>query len=321
MCTNLLFSNNVFKTAGGSLLGGSAAVKGGGGGVKSSIQQQQMSKAAQAQLVQMQLTVCNILFYIYENESSWPEIFVRAYIDDSMGERNWVDSTVCKEFVDNIRTAFATKPIPAHFSTVQPPPPTSSSANTATSHSVETTASDLACFKITDDEQQQISESLSMKKCQTQRRYASTKDQVRQLVIDLVKNYMSSSTVKTQPLVAIKRPSGSAVSTVAAAAAAAAAGSNQSIDNKNFIKLLQNICGIDAEMRAICLSKIDAWLLNPKLEPSAQDLLMAICVNSHDLNSASVENNSFIQQIIKIKPKLKQHQHYFECIRYIVYCN
>ena len=37
-------------------------------------------------------------------------------MDDSLGERNWVDSVACKEFVDNVRTAFYTKPIP----TVQP---------------------------------------------------------------------------------------------------------------------------------------------------------------------------------------------------------
>lgn len=57
-------------------------------------------------------TICEILMNAYENESTWPEIFVRAYIDDSLGERNWVDLAACKTFVDNIKTAFNTKPIP-----------------------------------------------------------------------------------------------------------------------------------------------------------------------------------------------------------------
>lgn len=34
---------------------------------------------------------------------------VQVYIEDSLGERIWVDSCHCKTFVDNIQTAFATR--------------------------------------------------------------------------------------------------------------------------------------------------------------------------------------------------------------------
>lgn len=34
---------------------------------------------------------------------------VQVYIEDSLGERIWVDSPHCKTFVDNIQTAFNTK--------------------------------------------------------------------------------------------------------------------------------------------------------------------------------------------------------------------
>lgn len=33
----------------------------------------------------------------------------QVYIEDSLGERIWVDSSHCKNFVDNIQTAFSTK--------------------------------------------------------------------------------------------------------------------------------------------------------------------------------------------------------------------
>lgn len=33
----------------------------------------------------------------------------QVYIEDSLGERIWVDSSHCKNFVDNIQTAFGTK--------------------------------------------------------------------------------------------------------------------------------------------------------------------------------------------------------------------
>ena len=60
----------------------------------------------------IQPTICNILHAVYQNETSWPEIFIKAYFDDSLGERTWVDNPSCKEFVQNTATAFNTKPIP-----------------------------------------------------------------------------------------------------------------------------------------------------------------------------------------------------------------
>lgn len=35
-------------------------------------------------------------------------LFFQVYIEDSLGERIWVDSSHCKNFVDNIQTAFGT---------------------------------------------------------------------------------------------------------------------------------------------------------------------------------------------------------------------
>ncbi|TSS23714.1 Integrator complex subunit 1 [Bagarius yarrelli] len=52
---------------------------------------------------------CNLLMAAYEEDENWPEIFVKVYIEDSLGERIWVDSSHCKTFVDNIQTAFNTK--------------------------------------------------------------------------------------------------------------------------------------------------------------------------------------------------------------------
>ena len=38
----------------------------------------------------------------------------QAYVEDSLGDRIWVDSEHCREFVDNILTAFETR-MPANF--------------------------------------------------------------------------------------------------------------------------------------------------------------------------------------------------------------
>ena len=55
------------------------------------------------------ILVCNLLNAAFEKESVWPEAFVQLYIEDSLGERIWVDSDDCKPFVEGILTAFGTK--------------------------------------------------------------------------------------------------------------------------------------------------------------------------------------------------------------------
>ena len=50
----------------------------------------------------------------FQKERNWPEIFVRVFIEDAMGERVWVEHPDCKGFVENIITAFGTKMPPAH---------------------------------------------------------------------------------------------------------------------------------------------------------------------------------------------------------------
>ncbi|XP_035215176.1 integrator complex subunit 1-like [Stegodyphus dumicola] len=57
----------------------------------------------------------NILMAAYKEESNWPEVFVKAYVEDSLAERVWVDHDYCKGFVDNILTAFKTKSIPKNL--------------------------------------------------------------------------------------------------------------------------------------------------------------------------------------------------------------
>jgi hypothetical protein len=63
----------------------------------------------------VQQLICNLLYKLYENETQWPDLFIKSYIDDALIERNWVDSDLCKEFVQNILLAFHTKIIPFSF--------------------------------------------------------------------------------------------------------------------------------------------------------------------------------------------------------------
>lgn len=52
---------------------------------------------------------CNLLLSGGEEDPNWPESFLKVFIEDSVGERVWVDREECQGFVGNILTAFNTK--------------------------------------------------------------------------------------------------------------------------------------------------------------------------------------------------------------------
>ncbi|XP_058814949.1 integrator complex subunit 1 [Topomyia yanbarensis] len=52
---------------------------------------------------------CNLLARGYSDKKQWPETLIRAYIDDAMNDRVWVDYEECAPFTDNCVAAFGTK--------------------------------------------------------------------------------------------------------------------------------------------------------------------------------------------------------------------
>lgn len=52
---------------------------------------------------------CNLLLAGCEDERNWPESFIKVFVEDSVGERVWVDREECQGFVENLLTAFNTK--------------------------------------------------------------------------------------------------------------------------------------------------------------------------------------------------------------------
>ncbi|XP_049537628.1 integrator complex subunit 1 [Anopheles darlingi] len=57
----------------------------------------------------MHILACNLLARGYTDKKQWPESFIRAYIDDAINDRVWVDYEECAPFTDNIVAAFGTK--------------------------------------------------------------------------------------------------------------------------------------------------------------------------------------------------------------------
>ncbi len=46
---------------------------------------------------------------------TWPSTFIRVFLDDSLGDRTWVDKSECQPFVRNLLTAFKTEVPPSEF--------------------------------------------------------------------------------------------------------------------------------------------------------------------------------------------------------------
>ena len=51
----------------------------------------------------------NVLLAVYHDENNWPDQFLKVFIEDSLGERVWVDNEDCKGFVDNLLASFDTR--------------------------------------------------------------------------------------------------------------------------------------------------------------------------------------------------------------------
>uniref|UniRef100_A0A673K780 Integrator complex subunit 1 n=1 Tax=Sinocyclocheilus rhinocerous TaxID=307959 RepID=A0A673K780_9TELE len=220
---------------------------------------------------------CNLLMAAYEEDENWPEIFVKVYIEDSLGERIWVDSSHCKTFVDNIQTAFTTKM-----------PPKSMLLQTETGRSGGDLSAGNSPHPSTPDEDEGQTELLIAEEKlspeddgQDMPRYEELAESVEEYVLDVLRDQLN----RRQPMDNVSR---------------------------NLLRLLTATCGYK-EVRLMAVQRLEMWLQNPKLTRPAQDLLMSLCMNCNTHGSDDME---VISNLIKIrlKPKVLLN-HYMLCVR------
>ncbi|XP_041085544.1 integrator complex subunit 1-like isoform X1 [Polyodon spathula] len=220
---------------------------------------------------------CNLLMAAYEEDENWPEIFVKVYIEDSLGERIWVDSSHCKNFVDNIQTAFGTK-MPPKSMLLQIDTGRSSGELSAGSSPHPSTPDE-------DDNQAELliaEEKLSPEdEGQVMPRYEELAESVEDYVLDVLRDQLN----RRQPMDNVSR---------------------------NLLRLLTATCGYK-DVRQMTVQRLEMWLQNPKLTRPAQDLLMSLCMNC---NTHGAEDMEVVSSLIKIrlKPKVLLN-HYMLCIR------
>ncbi|XP_075851349.1 integrator complex subunit 1 isoform X1 [Microcebus murinus] len=220
---------------------------------------------------------CNLLMAAYEEDENWPEIFVKVYIEDSLGERVWVDSLHCRTFVDNIQTAFNTK-MPPKSMLLQ--------------GEVGRSGGDLSSGSsphpsLTEEEDSQSELLIAEEKLSPEQegqlmpRYDDLAESVEEYVLDMLRDQLN----RRQPIDNVSR---------------------------NLLRLLTSTCGYK-EVRLMTVQKLEMWLQNPKLTRPAQDLLMSVCMNC---NTHGSEDMDVISHLIKIrlKPKVLLN-HYMLCVR------
>lgn len=220
---------------------------------------------------------CNLLMAAYEEDENWPEIFVKVYIEDSLGERIWVDSSHCKTFVDNIQTAFNTKM-----------PPKSMMLQTESSRlGGDLSAGNSPHPSTPDDDDNQTELLIAEEKLspeeegQAMARYDELTESVEDYVLDVLKEQLN----RRQPMDNVSR---------------------------NLLRLLTATCGYK-EVRLMAVQRLEMWLQNPKLTRPAQDLLMSLCMNcrTHGADDLDVISNLIK---IRLKPKVLLN-HYMLCVR------
>ncbi|XP_069125387.1 integrator complex subunit 1-like [Argopecten irradians] len=94
-------------------------------------------------------------------------------------------------------------------------------------------------------------------------------------------------------------------------------GRRQTMDtsSRNVIRLMTATCGY-SQVRIQVAQRLEMWLQNPKLTRSAQDLLMALCMNCNQYDQNDIE---VLSQLVKIRMKTKPLlNHFLSCIRELI---
>ncbi|XP_025095936.1 integrator complex subunit 1-like isoform X2 [Pomacea canaliculata] len=220
---------------------------------------------------------CNVLMSAFSEEENWPDNFVKMYIDDSLGERVWVDREDCKGFVENIQTAFRTKASPRCLLVggLEPAPGGGSPVQGLTEEDEGSKSSDGG------DSERSSSSSIPGADLATYPRYPNQQNSIQASVLEVVREQLAR---------------------------------RQAMDAscRNLIRLMTATSGY-GEIRSMAVQRIEMWLQNPKLTRTAQDLLLAVCTNCTQEDSVDLE---VISQLLKIRLKTKPLvSHYLVCMR------
>jgi integrator complex subunit 1 len=201
------------------------------------------SKAGAAS--QVPVLAANLLLCVYHDETSWPDTFLKVFVEDSLGDRVWVDHDACKGFVDNILASFGTRMPPksmmqqdvlsatgaavaAVTKLVDPAAGATSSPSHLTSGDDASMDETLTTGAATVSETKEMLDNIAVMS-----RFAHNEQFVVQYVTDVINEALN------------RRTTASDVS-------------------RNLLKLMISTAGIP-EVRLIIAQKLEVWIQNPKV--------------------------------------------------------
>ncbi|KAK9886100.1 hypothetical protein WA026_014889 [Henosepilachna vigintioctopunctata] len=127
------------------------------------------------------ILLINLLMHAYSDVGHWPELFVKLFVEDAVGDRIWIDNPYCKPFVDNIITAFNTKL-----------PPKSLLLSETWTTGIRDTSSPLTINSIDDEEA--FSEHRALVdtwNTKVYSRFSQTQENVEQIVLEAIKEQLN----------------------------------------------------------------------------------------------------------------------------------
>jgi len=214
---------------------------------------------------------CNILLHAFQGEDTWPQSLIKAYVEDALGDRSWVDNENNKTFVQNIIAAFGTI-------LVKKPSQSVGQRTSVVTSTMEQSSSNLV---VGGSEQEREGESIVLETSETSdvfNRYALKNDSsaIQSFIHEVVKEQLN----KRQMIDSISR---------------------------NLLRFLTTVCGY-SEVRLLASQRLETWLQNPKLTRPAQELLMSVAMNcnSHSLDDIEVIGN-LVRMRLKTKPLANQY--------------
>ncbi|RWS07795.1 Integrator complex subunit 1-like protein [Dinothrombium tinctorium] len=236
--------------------------------------------------ISLPILSANVLLAAFHDENSWPNAFVKVFIDDSLGDRIWVDNDACKGFVDNIITAFGTKMPPKHLlsqditlnlpgNTSKIESPASSSPNHP-SNQDDSNDDAPSSSVIVNELKERLGEDIAVLP-----RYIHQQDFVAEYVSEVINEQLNRRQVPSEI-------------------------------NRNVLKLLISTIGV-MKVRLIVSQRLEIWLQNPKLTRPAQDLLLALCMNCNEHDTDVI--SSLVKMRLKMKPLMN---HFVFCIRELI---
>ena len=230
--------------------------------------------------------VCQILWRAYKDQNSWPDEFIEVYVEDSLGEQNWIKNPDCQVFISNIQTAFETRtstwkldrskilpnvPLSASNTQTSVNDETSNDSSTAMSMSNEMivghgTESDLAILNSDETKLMTNSDQKSIIP-----RYEGRSQSIQNLLQTLLTNNAKVKSAGGPTIISSGQTNSTSLNSTSSS-------TSQPHETDRLLGLLEQLCGLP-DIRLYILSRLDIWLQNPKLTSTAEKLMITLCEN------------------------------------------